>query len=304
MRLRAIFRTGITLTGILLSASVGWSQLTSPSNQWTPTRFANGTSTVVSTDPSVDQQTGQRESDIVGNSTNASFFTTFHKGSLSSLTDGTMFFRVRLSEDTQGDGYSGYMWIGVDADLNGDIDIFIGANRQGNNSNKWEIGLHDPGTGLNISPNTTSIVSNPLISSALVASPAAGANYDWQTVTSTNNPGGVTDVDANGTDYYMSFSLPFQSLVNQLGRTGVNININENTPLSYVLATSQQGNAINQDVNGASVNSNSTTTWTQLGVVTTPTSMSSVAIPEPSTLALIALPLLGFVRVRRPARSV
>lgn len=304
MHLRDYRRALFTVTWIALSASAGWAQIvSSPSSQWTPTRFANGTSSVISTDPSVDQQTGQRESDIVGNSTNASFYTTFHKGSLSSLTDGSLFFRIRLSEDSQAAGFNGFAWIGVDADLNGDLDLFVGLNRQGNNPSKWGVELHLPGNGLNISPNTTSIDTTPLVSSALVEPPAANPNYSWAAVTNTNNPGGSLDVDGNGNDYFMSFSLPFQDLVNQLAGNGIGININENTQLSYVLATSQQGNAINQDVNGANVPVNSTTTWRDLGVTTTPTSVASVAIPEPSTLALMLLPLLGLIRVRKLVRS-
>lgn len=277
--------------GVFVASPVRAQLISTSTSVWKPVIHGSGPVT----DPSVDQQTGQRESDIVGNSTNASLYTLFDPGTNGSLTDGNLYFRMRLSTDSQSAGYSGYIWIGVDADndVNHDVDIFIGVNRQGSTTTTE---LHDPGAGLNTSPSTTTINSTALTSVTHTA-----ANYNWSVVSAANHPG-TLDVDGNGNDYFLSFSLPFQDLVTQLARPGVGININDRTALGFVSATSQQGNAINQDYNGGNIPHTSTSTWSQLGAISAPTAAFSSAVPEPGTLGLMATPLLCWV-IRRKKRN-
>jgi hypothetical protein len=258
--------------------------LTASTSSWVPLKYG-GSSTY---DPSVDQQTGQRESDLVGTANLIpSFYTTFDPGT-SSLTDGTIYFRSRHSEDSQSAGYSGYLWVGIDANADNILDIFVGAARQGTSSS-FRMVICNPGTNTNSSPNTTTITTE------IYSASHTASNYDWSPVSASNYSGTNFDADSNGnTDYFMSFSLPFQEIVNALNTTGngrpTAISINENTALRYVVATSQQGNSINQDYNGGSIGVNSSTSWVSLGVISDPTSTISMStIPEPSSFFFLIL---------------
>lgn len=78
-----------------------------------------------------DQQTGSASSDIVGTASNPGFFTTFDGGGTPSLTDGFLGFRIRL--DAAGGTNSSikfdrYLWLGIDADQSGSVDVFLGLN--------------------------------------------------------------------------------------------------------------------------------------------------------------------------------
>jgi hypothetical protein len=240
-------------------------------------------------DPSNDQQTGQRDSDIVGTTAVPSAYMAFDPASAGSLTDGTLYFRLRLAEDSQSAGYDGFVWVGIDANSDGAIDLFAGVNRQGNNS---ETVLRNPGTGSNTSPNTTSIDTANLASSPYAHT---ASNYNWAAVGAANYTGSNFDIDGGGqTDFFMSFGVPFQDIVTNLNTTGSGrpaaISINQNTNLRFVIATSQQGNSINQDINGGSIPINSTTTYTSLGVISdTGTMTSQITIPEAGTFGLLTL---------------
>lgn len=244
-------------------------------------------------DPALDQQTGQRESDLVGTSAVPSAYMAFDPGSVGSHTDGTMYFRVRVAEDSQGAGYSGYLWVGIDADQNGTVDIFTGVNVQGSSA---ENVIRNPGTGTNSSPSTTSI-SNTNLSPAPYAH--TSSNYNWAAVGAANYTGSNFDIDGGGqTDYFMSFGIPFQDLVNNLNTTGSGrpsaIAITDQTRLGFVIATSQQGNSINQDYNGGNIGVNSASSFSSLGIVSSyNNNLSQVTIPEPSTYALLGAGLLA-----------
>ncbi|MEY3897944.1 MAG: hypothetical protein RLZZ214_3465, partial [Verrucomicrobiota bacterium] len=76
-----------------------------------------------------DQQTGDPASDIVGTASSPGFFTAFDNAGTPSLTDGSIGFRVRLDDhggNTNNPKFDRNLWIGIDADLNGSIDAFIG----------------------------------------------------------------------------------------------------------------------------------------------------------------------------------
>jgi len=115
-------------------------------------------------------------------------------------------------------GFSGALFVGIDATTNGVLDLFVGVDNSGS---KDLIGIWNPGIGLNTSPNTTSIESPPMTNFVQVLSSSPVANYDWQAVHSIIDPG-ATDFDIdNGstqsgndlTDYFLSFSLPFNEIV-------------------------------------------------------------------------------------------
>jgi hypothetical protein len=243
-----------------------------------------------------DQQTGQKESDIVGTAAVPSAYVAFDKGTIGSATDGTLYFRFRMAADTQAVGYNGYMWIGIDANADGAIDLFLGANKQGSTA---ENVLRNPGTGANNSPNTTTI-SNTNINPSPYTHNAN--NYDWSAVGASNYSGSTLDVDADGNvDYFMSMAFPLQDVVNTLNTIGTGrptaIAITEATILRFVVASSQQGNSINQDYLGGDIALSSTAPFP----TSDPKSLTSVAItiPEPGPLALMLVGFVGLTLHRR-----
>lgn len=272
------------LVSILLSASANAQLISGSTNQWKPILFGGKNVS----DPSLDQQTGQRESDLVGSSTIPSAYMAFDPATSSSLTDGTLYFRIRVAEDSQAAGYSGYVWVGIDANSDGKLDLFAGVNRQG--SSAFNV-LRNPGTNTNTSPSTTSIVTTDLSPSPYAHT---ASNYNWAAVGAANYTG--TNFDADGgakADYFMSFGMPFQDIVNTLNTTGSGrpsaISINQNTNLRFVVATSQQGNLINQDYNGGNFSASSSSTFTSLGAFADTTKLASVAIPEPESLWFVII---------------
>lgn len=253
--------------------------ITSPSTTWTPVLYANN-----NPDPTRDQQTGSAEGDIVGNAANPSVFTTFGNGDTPSLTDGTLAFRVRLGADVSPGGFKTALFVGLDANTDGVLDLFLGVNNSGAANT---IGIWNPGSGLNVSPSTTTMVSTPLVGYAITTT-----NYSWMQVTGVNDPNATSfDLDANTPDYFLSYSIPFADIVAQLSAKGIT-GFDENSPMTYVVATATQANSLNQDLNGVAGGVNSSLTWAQLGVQSNLMTPAGIAVvPEVNP----ALGILGLV---------
>jgi hypothetical protein len=147
------------------------------------------------------------------------------------------------------------------------------------------VGIWRAGTGANVSPSTTTIVTPPMFSYAL-----SSANYSWAPVNAAIDPSAQTfDVDNGGrTDRFLSFVVPFADLVSGMATVGVG-NFNQDTIVTYVAATATQANSLNQDVNGVNGGVNSSSTWEALGAFSTPHSSSLTQVPEPASLMLITL---------------
>jgi hypothetical protein len=256
-----------------------------------------------------DQQTGDSASDIVGTAASPGFFTAFNNAGTPSLTDGSLAFRVRL-DDRGGNNnnikFDRNLWVGIDADLNGSLDAFIGVATPGGNTT---IGIYDAGTGANISPNTTTIAT--LTTTYTYASSAANFNYrpvNFATDGGTTND--LTPGSTGDTDYYVSFSVSFSDVATFLTAQlptvfTASTPFTENTPIRYVLGTSTQSNSLNQDLGGVNnKNFSGTSTWTTLGAFS-PTITATgqlVAVPELSSsfLAIVVSALsFSFHRRRR-----
>ena len=232
---------------------------------------------------------------------NASLYTTFDDGGTAgNLTDGEIGFRVRLAGDASPTGLKTVVWVGIDANADGKVDLFAGALEDS------KIGYYPAGTGANTSPNTTSINSGSPYFEVAVST----LNFNFSPVNATIDPAassfnldGGSGGGANHTDHFVSLKLSFASLVsavNGLSLSGVGT-FNQNSPLRFIAATSQQANALNQDLNGVNGGVNSTTTWTDLGGFTQAFSVDGViAVPEPSSLVFLSSIglLLGFRRSR------
>jgi len=265
--------------------------VTSPTTNWTPVTYANSNA-----DPSNDQQTGSSEGDLVGNTAHPSAYTAFGDAGTPSLTDGTIGFRLRVGADSSPAGFKTAMFVGIDANHDGAIDLFVGVNNSGAADT---VGIWNPGAGLNVSPNTTTIVSTPLVSYTPTAS-----NYHWTAVNTTIDPtvGTATDIDGGGqNDQFLTFSVPFNDVVTQLGNRGVT-GVTQNSTFSYVIATATQANSLNQDINGVGKTFDPAATWSSLGVISNDLSASGVPVPEFSTGLSVASALaliIAFERLRR-----
>lgn len=248
-------------------------------------------------DSLADQQTGDPASDIVGSGVNYGMFATFNDNGSASRTDGSLGFRLRLDDhggNNSNISFSRNAWIGIDANLDGALDVFLGLNLQGSAA---QFGVFSPGSGTNTSPKTTSVNSTATKSYALTS-----ANYNYRPVNYLSDGGSSNDVTTGSTgdpDYYVSFMVPFADVVAFLA--GKSISINDGSPLRYVSATSTQSNSLNQDLGGVNGGTNSSSSWEDLGGFTQVISAAGNSIPEPG-ISLIVTISLGAACLRRPRR--
>jgi hypothetical protein len=281
----ASFKLSLCLFAPLAQGAIS---LSSSSNLWT--------SLGANYDFLSDQQTGAKAGDIVGDGDNSGFFTSYDPGTAVSDKDGILSFRVRL-DDAGGNAnapqFDRVLWIGMDADLNGSIDVFLGVNRSGSVSS---LGIHAPGPGDNVSPNTTTISSAPYYTESL-----SGLNYDYRPVGV--GDGGttidLTDTTTGDVDWYVSFQVPFTSVTAFLDALPEPIDLTNASQLRYIVATSTQANSLNQDLGGIQGSLNSATTWEDLGGFTTVINPSGSPIPEPGACILMATASLMLYRRRR-----
>ena len=254
---------------------------------------------VTTPDDPNDHQTGIAEGDIVGNNTgDPAVLTNFDdNGTPAVLDDGYLGFRVRLGEDKPPTGFTAFFGVGLDANSDGVIDLFLGVdNSPGGGGN--QIGIFSPGAGANTSPSTTTIVTTPLVSYA--ENDPLYDNYDFSTVTTIDPLETNTDLDAGGKeDVYLTFVVPFGDVVSQLGIIG--ITIDENSAIRYVFGTSTQTNSLNQDLAGPNGGTSSSLTWDQLGAISLEYSASGNPVPEPGTSLLLGIGLASLAAARRLA---
>jgi len=275
------------------SAGAAMIAVTSDNTEWTEIVYP----VVTTPDAPNDHQTGISEGDIVGNNTgDPAILTNFDdNGTTGILTDGYVAFRVRLGEDKPPAGFTSFFGVGMDANADGVIDLFLGVdNNSGGPAD--QIGIFSPGTGANTSPSTTSIITTPLV--AYAENDPIYDNYDFSPVTTIDPLEVNTDLDGGGkVDYYLTFVVPFDDVVAQLGLIG--ITFDENSTVQYVFGTSTQTNALNQDLAGPTGGTTSTLTWEQLGAISLPYSASGTPVPEPGTALLLGVGLLGLAAARR-----
>lgn len=250
---------------------------------WTPMTYAGS----VEYDYAGDEQATSAESDIVGNVDNKSFFTYFDNNGTSSTTDDILGYRVRVAGEKNPAGFNNVVFVGMDLDQDNTLDLFAGVSFAGSSS---VIGLFAAGTGLNSSPGTTTIQG---ISTTYQDAAVQGVNFDFRAVTAADG-GTTTDVDGGEVDYYVSFLIPYADLENFANDLG--ITISQNTAIGYVLATATQENSLNQDFNGLPKTFDTGTSWKDLGVITTPVTVSGgPAVPEPSSVMLVGLAGVAFL---------
>lgn len=245
-----------------------------------------------------DHQTGIPEGDIVGNhgaGNEPAIYTQFDDWGTDSLTDGTFGVRVRLGEDSGPAGYSNYFFMGIDVDYDQQLDVAIGY--KGKKTQK--VGIWEFGPGLNESPQTTSVNVPSL--AAYDRTPVDGDNFSFIPVDATSDPTATNyDLYGDGTDMFLSYSIPFADLVAALEGLGY-IGFNETWSVAYVIGTSTQENAYNQDLGGPNGDMDSPELWSTLKAISSYRAINP-AVPEPSSIALVFGGLVSFAATRRRRR--
>lgn len=296
---------GLALLGFTVLATAAEAQIVAAPNPfyWTPVKDGG----VPLVDPNTDSQTGTNEGEFVGDANNPTFFSYFDRGNISNLTDGTLYYRVRLGSDQANNGFTGIMYLYTDANADGIVDIAIGVNIV--NNQKQNVGIFGVASGLTpAGPQSTGdiidLTGTTINGQSYAYAQASNANiFNFSPVYSSSldlDPGDGDNVEnldgvANEPDYYLSFAVPFADVTSYLA-TVKSISINENTKLGYVLS-SGQSNTLNQDLspglNGGILD------------FTDPTAPVAFSLPEPSSLSIVGIGALlggGFL-VRRQRRQ-
>lgn len=203
--------------------------------------------------------------------------------------------------------FGGVAVIGMDANGDGKIAIFFSVDAR---NSAQVVQLMDPGTGLNISPNTTS--TSPLPSGWLANNgtcPMTAINYSEVAVSAATDPNwnGNTDLGADGkVDVFVSFKIPMADIAAVLaiaspvdssgnygprGATGIQ-GFTKDTTVSYVAFTQTQSGPINADLNGVGANYDKNATFTSLGAMTPPMTASNPVSAQ-------AQPAVWFARLTR-----
>jgi hypothetical protein len=300
-RRNAYLRMRSPIAPLLISSCIALSGdaaiiLTAATTDWKPILYLNAVS-----DHHADTQANIADLELVGDATHPAFYKHFDDGGTpDNRTDGQISFRMRMSGNQGAAGFHGQAWVGIDLQLDGAIDLFIGASED-------RISIHGSGKDRNNSPKSTAIEKK-----AFWQTDAEAANFNWQPVTFELDPAALsTDLDAaGGNDYFLSFSLPFSTLVNAVEELTGMRGFDDTRTLSYIAATATQGNKINADINGLEGGLDANESWPDLEVLSVETHVDGTptVIPEPAAATLAggvgALLALFLLHRRRAFRNV
>lgn len=291
------------LTPETAAAYQGWLATVSLSGAsgWTAIMFG------AAKDPQGDSQAGSSDTDIMGDASHGSFYTAYDDNGTLTTGDDTLAFRLRIDNPSSPGGFSGIAVVGMDANLDGRIDLFVTVDARGS---QRIVQLLDPGTGANISPSTTSTSALPtgwLPNNGIYAMTAS--NYAVATVNVNSDthwePTHDDDIGNDGkVDVLVSWKIPIADLATVLGKpspmdsqgsygprgsTGIS-GYNKDTQVQYISFTATQPGPINGDLNGVgSYDKNAT--FASLGAFTSPMSASNPVSDGPGVT--ITTPISG-----------
>ncbi|HYE50348.1 MAG TPA: DUF4347 domain-containing protein, partial [Azospirillaceae bacterium] len=249
-----------------------------------PLDGATGWTPVLLAEPTNDTQAKAADTDLIGSATRAVLYTSYSdNGTANNAADDLLSFRIRIDNPTSSTYFGGVAVVGIDANNDGKVDVFLGVDGRNNGQ---VIRILDPGTGLNISPSTTSTSALPvgwLANNGVYGFTAS--NYKATAVSSTSDPqwDGDADLGNDGdADLFVSFRVPMADLATVLskaspvnrtgvvgprGTTGI-AGFNKDTTVRYVVLTQTQPGPLNGDLGGVGSGYNASQTYAQLGATT------------------------------------
>lgn len=310
--IRTFVRFSVAALLLLAGAQVAHAQgviSVADSTGWTSWVTKSG---AIMQDPAADQQTGQGQDDFVGDATYAGFQQ--KAGTLNGAD--TVMFRARFNkfDGTNQWGNGGNFGLGMDLDGNGSVDlVMVMSEGSGNVANRTRtITFATPGLDVNDGPSTTSwtFPTQTAISlTAFTGSNGTTANYSLVQATDGSNFSGTPDA-------WLTFGISFANLQNAIRNWAKapnsqptnywsTYNLTYNSTIAFIGYSTQQTNAINQDLFGTAGNTTATINFSQLGSITPPMDAYG-RVPEPATYAQIGAFLLAAGVIawrRRAARS-
>ncbi|MGB1221295.1 MAG: Ig-like domain-containing protein, partial [Alcanivoracaceae bacterium] len=248
-------------------------------------------------DPGNDQQAQSNAgADLVGSATDATLYTIYDDNGTPFDTDDEVAFRIRVGGSKSG-SFSTFIWMGVDLDLDGDVDAFITIDGNGKTGAQFagDVQVYSAGTGQNTSPSTSD-ASNPSVAVALVD----GTNFSFDQVSDTIDPGTTLDINGDAeNDWFISYKVSWTDLKNHLEYddttptpvarpltdsilgpdTGniTDLSLSKDTSIAFTLSTSTQGNNTNSDVGGYDDKLDDlTVTYEDQGAFSPPLSFSNI----------------------------
>ena len=314
----------------LLASPSAWGviSLGGSTSEWT----AIGYPATSRSDYDADQQTGHVASDIIGDvaGNQVAFYTQYDdNGTTADLDDDWLGFRVRMSaaDGGQTPSWDAKLLIGIDVGGEGAADIFVITSQATSGAFINYYSVDNPNEPFaNTSPSTTSItqITSGGGAGAVWTRDPIAPYFDYSAVDATTDayfasgaPGASDNLDGRArnnvdeTDYFVSFQVDVLTLIDAVSMSTGAV-LDAAAGLRFLVGTSLQANAFNQDLNGqngAKVSAggdgaptqgdNALLSWGDLGAATDVYTASG-EVPEPATYALLfGLVGLGAVVVRR-----
>lgn len=234
--------------------------------------------------------------DLVGDSSNHGLFVTHNDAGNASNTDGTFGFRIRLDAAGTKTAYANSAWLGIEANGDDVIDVYIGVKKSGNS---LVLGIFGPGATANNTANSSSVSGTAYATYAVDAT-----TYSYRAVDHTTDGGTTSDLNTvtAETDFYLSVMVDFADIVSYLATNS--ITITDQSALRFIAATSHHATSLTRDFGGLDGATNADLLWSQSGGLTDAvTAGGVVVIPETSPLTLVAISGLVAVFYRRRSES-
>ena len=253
--------------------------VTHPSSAWTPILAGN------KYDPSEDQQASSGP-DLVGGDGIPMLYGKYDDlGTPADFSDDIVAFRARVDDSLTNTGlYSGYVFIGMDFELDGDIDVFFALE---GTSKGTRVYVYET-SNLCTSPSTTGIGAAFLVPNHATATDSHYAPVHM--IEGTTLAAANTYSGSDGeTDYFISFKFNFADLksvldprplnqavpndgsyttISDLEVDALQVGMSAVTPYRFILATATQNNALNSDFGGIGrlSRTDATLSWQDLGL--------------------------------------
>lgn len=287
-------------------------------------------------DHAKDAQTGDPRAEFVGDTNNPGFYFMYDSDTNGGLNpDGRLLFRVRVAAfqtggqaptNTPGD-YGSAIFVGIDGNGDGAIDIFIVADDRGNaasNGTKLYFPACPNGSTTCFTGPSQTNLGSQYGTNTTYSSTGTKQNFNWVPVNTTTDPRTGSDpvLDDNITagtegqnssylnpDGFFSFAIDFRSVATALGDTAAHSGTNAPSVISnftptstmrFIAITAQQTNSFNQDTGGCN-NNNAIATWA-CGFSDPLVPVNFVPTPEPATFAAAGAGLLTIILARNRRR--